>query len=395
MIMSIPPALIDSAGRFRAWMRDAALPVWAQTGWDSTRGGFHERFDLKGQPDSNAVRRVRSQARQIYVYAHADHLGWFDGGNDLALRGLDWLTDKAWSPDGEPGWVARLSPDGDVIDPTRDLYEQAFALLALAWIYRSTGEARALDLINETLAYLDEVMAHPAGGWLESVPDRAPPRRQNPHMHMFEASLALFDATQDKRHLERAAGIHEVMRKHWIAESGSLLELFDADWSRYGGKTGTTTEPGHQYEWVWLLDHYRERTGADVSSEIASLYAFARTYGRNSKTGLIMAAVAEDGAPMDMSARTWQQTEHLKASLIQGAAGRTGAWDAAGDALHRLFARFLAPAPAGCWIDAYDADGRPDVTGITASTLYHLFVAAVETKRVLSDQQSSAKAASR
>ena len=393
--MTAPPALHEAASRFRSWMRDAALPVWSDDGWDARRGGFFERFDLKGRPEDEAVRRVRSQARQIYVYAHADQLGWFDGGTQLAIRGLDWLEDKAWAPDGNPGWVMKLTPDGEVADPTRDLYEQAFALLALAWVYRATGEQRALDLLNATLAFIDETMAHPDGGWLESLPDRAPPRRQNPHMHMFEASLALFDATSDRAHLDRAAQILAIMRKHWISESGSLLELFNADWSRFDGKGARRTEPGHQYEWVWLLDHFRDRTGEDVSAEITSLYAFARTYGRNPKTGLIMSAVGEDGAPMDMSARTWQQTEHLKASLIQGAAGRSGAWDAAGDALHRLFARFLAPAPAGCWIDAYDAGGKPDVTGITASTLYHLFVAAVETQRILGTEAKASRAASR
>lgn len=392
--MTAPPALLDAAGRFRAWMRDAALPVWAERGWDAARGGFFERFDLAGQPDRDAVRRVRSQARQVYVFAHGEQLGWYPGGAEIAQRGLDWLEGKAWAPDGKPGWVMKLNADGSVADPTRDLYEQAFALLALAWVYRATGETRALDLARRTLEFIDAEMAHSQGGWLESVPDRAPPRRQNPHMHMFEASLALFDATEDQSHLERAGSILSLMRKYWIAESGALLELFEADWTRFGGRGGRRTEPGHQYEWVWLLDHYRERTGEDVSAEIAGLYAFARAYGRNPKTGLIMSAVGDDGAPLDTSARTWQQTEHLKASLIQGAAGRSGAWDAAGDALHRLFARFLAPAPAGCWIDAYDGQGKPDVTGITASTLYHLFVAAVETKRILGSHKSASKAAS-
>jgi mannose/cellobiose epimerase-like protein (N-acyl-D-glucosamine 2-epimerase family) len=100
-------------------------------------------------------------------------------------------------------------------------------------------------------------------------------------------------------------------------------------------------------------------------------------------TGLIVSAISDDGAILDGSARTWQQTEHLKAALVQGERARSGGWGSAQDALHQLFTKFLKPAPTGCWVDAYDAVGNPAVDHITASTLYHLLVAAIEADRVL------------
>ena len=382
--MATPKALIKSAAQFSGWMRNAALPVWAKTGWDDQRGGFHERLNLDSTPDLDAVRRVRTQARQIYVYAHAHVLDWFDG-KALALNGLDYLVGKAWRMGGAGGWVMKLNPDGSVADKTCDLYEQAFALLALAHAYRISGDAQIKTLAGDTLAFIDETLGHTSGGWREAEPDRQP-RRQNPHMHMFEASLALHQAFGGQEHLARAGNILKLMRNHWLCPTGALLEDFRADWSPLAGEDGRKTEPGHQFEWVWLLDRYTALSGNETGPEASSLYTFAKTYGSSPATGLIVAAVRDDGVLVDGSARTWQQTEHLKAALVQAQRGRSGEWDNAQDALHQLLTKFLKPAPSGCWIDAYDAAGNPAVTNITASTLYHLMVAAVETGRILNQQ---------
>ena len=385
--MTAPKTLIDTSARFCDWMRDAALPVWAEAGWDNQRGGFYERLNIDGTPDADAERRVRSQARQVYVYAHAHELGWYDG-KALALKGFDYLVDKAWQTGGAGGWVMRLDPDGSVADKTCDLYEQAFALLALSHVYRLTGDAQVKSLARDTLGYIDETLGHTAGGWREAEPDRKP-RRQNPHMHMFEASLALHEAFGGQSHLARAGNILRLMRDHWLFPSGGLREVFNPDWSPLTGPEGRKTEPGHQFEWVWLLERYAALSGEETGPEVSSLYAFAKAYGRSPTTGLIVSAVRDDGVVLDGSARTWQQTEHLKAALVQGQTGRSGGWGSAQDALHQLFTKFLKPAPTGCWIDAYDAAGNPAVKTITSSTLYHLLVAAVETDRVLGREDAA------
>jgi len=382
--MEVPSALHKSSARYLKWICDSALPVWAARGWDERRGGFVERLNLDGTPDIEAMRRVRTQARQVYVYAHAHALGWFDG-KTLALKGFDYLVDKAWQTGGAGGWVMRLNPDGSVADKTCDLYEQAFALLALSHVYRLTGDTQVKSLVGDTLNYIDETLGHTGGGWREAEPDRML-RRQNPHMHMFEASLALHEAFGGQSHLARAGNILRLMRDHWLFASGGLREVFNTDWSPLSGSEGRKTEPGHQFEWVWLLDRYAALAGEETGPEVSCLYAFAKAYGRSPVSGLIVSAVRDDGVVLDGSARTWQQTEYLKAALVQGRTGRSGGWNSAQDALHQLFTKFIKPAPTGCWVDAFDAAGNPAVSNITASTLYHLLVAAVEADRVLGRQ---------
>ncbi len=47
---------------------------------------------------------------------------------------------------------------------------------------------------------------------------------------------------------------------HFIdAETGGLREFFKADWTPYDGEKGRIMEPGHQFEWAWLLARWGER----------------------------------------------------------------------------------------------------------------------------------------
>src|SRR5437762_2644141 len=122
-----------------------SLPFWARQGWDSTRGGFVERLEVGGNADYLAPRRVRVQARQVYCYAKAAEVGWYPKGSDLAMKGLEYLLAKAKSPDGRPGYVHLLDPDGCAINLTRDTYDHAFVLLALATVYQLSQDAQVGD----------------------------------------------------------------------------------------------------------------------------------------------------------------------------------------------------------------------------------------------------------
>src|ERR1700687_653270 len=113
----------------RGLMIEHSLPLWSGEGWDSTAGGFVEKLDIEGRADRAAPRRVRVQARQIYSFAKAAQMGWYPEGREIAMKGLDYLLTTAKGPDGQPGFVHLLAPDGAVLDPLRDTYDHAFVLL--------------------------------------------------------------------------------------------------------------------------------------------------------------------------------------------------------------------------------------------------------------------------
>ena len=137
-----PQSSGDIVGILKKLVIERSLPLWSGEGWDRTAGGFVDRLHPDGRADRLAPRRVFVQARQIYCFATAAAIGWYPEGREIALRGLDYLLAKAKGPDGRPGFVHTLAPDGSVLDPLRDTYDHAFVLLALASVYALDRDAQ-------------------------------------------------------------------------------------------------------------------------------------------------------------------------------------------------------------------------------------------------------------
>ena len=380
-------AAIDTA-RIRSWLADQALALWATRGRDGPHG-FVEQLALDGTPILECAKRMRVQARQAYVYAHASVLGWPGppGGPtalDVAAGAIGFLANHYWHDNG--GWIFSASRTGAPVEQRRESYELAFALLALVWYVRAGGNAH--DWIERTLAFADEHLADQThGGLREGVPDTGP-RRQNPHMHLLEALLALHAATDDDGYLNRARTIVALFRERLFdAATGTLGEYFTADWQPVPGVDGTIVEPGHHFEWLWLLDRYGGATGDDTTAEQDALYAFAEAHGIDPADGLAWDAVRRDGTVHDTNKRLWVQTEAIKAQLVRLERGddeRAAARLAT--LLERMFERYLggtANCAAGAWQDHLRADGTGFAVAAPASSLYHLFVAFTEVLRVV------------
>lgn len=361
----------------RRWLFDEALPFWSTTGVDGDRG-FVERLDLDGRPADVDFKRMRVQARQIYVFSHAATLGW-EGGLAAARNGFDFIATHGRLPGG--GWARTLGREGGVLDPAMDLYDLAFVLFALAWHARASGSDAPVRLAAETLAAIRRDMAVAGGGYAPALPD-AGERLQNPHMHLLEACLALYELTGEALWAEEASGLTALMRRRlYDPASGTLAERFGPDWSRIRGEGGAVIECGHHFEWAWLLRHADRLLDSDFGQERDRLFAFAETHGVRAD-GMVVDEVSETGILLSGDTRLWGQAERLKALLAR--AEFEGVVDRAGIAAcaTNLLDRFLAPAPRACWIDHLTADGRPRVDKIPASSLYHLFLAFSELLRL-------------
>lgn len=357
------------------WLCNEALPLWATIGRDTLSGGVHERLRWDGTADIGVPKRVRVQARQIYCYAHAADLGWFDG---LGLAGdvLDWLVDKAHAIDGRPGFVHLLEADGSVANPLRDTYDHAFVLLALGWYAKASGDTQVHGLIGQVLAFLDEAMLAPDGSYREGVPPSLP-RRQNPHMHLFEAMLALHETIAYPGALERARRLHAMLEARFLQPAPMLREFFDDGWQPAAGDEGRIVEPGHQSEWCWLLRRYEVAAGLPAGP-LASALIDAAEAGSGTGGGFLIDETDVEGRPRRRSRRLWPQTEWAKAWLSEQRIGREGAGAKATHALSMLMEGYLGRPVPGGWIDQFDEAGKPMLNTIPASSLYHIFGAAVE-----------------
>ena len=362
-----------AVARIRRWLWDAALPFWGDRGVDRVHGGFVEMFDAEGRA-SAAYKRTRVLGRQIYVFSHAAVLGW-PGALERAEHGYRFLVRHARTGPGR--WARRMAVDGAVTDAAPDLYDIAFVLFALGWYARASGEAAPLALARETLDAL-EAMRRPEGGFAHELPMRGP-RVQNPHMHLLEASLALMEAAPgEPRFRELADGLVRLSTR-FIDGRGTLAEFYTDALEPAPGEAGRIVEPGHQFEWVWILREHGRLTGARHEDVCRRLYDWASTHGVDPAAQVTFNAVRDDGRPLDRGSRVWPNTERIKGAIAVAELGGPPATNAVENAVRVLFDRFLKPD--GGWTDAVDAEGRPLAASTPASTLYHVFLAFAEALR--------------
>jgi mannose/cellobiose epimerase-like protein (N-acyl-D-glucosamine 2-epimerase family) len=369
----------DIVGKLKLHVIDHCLPLWSNEGWDRASGGFVDRLRPDGRADVSAPRRVFVQARQIYCFAKAAQMAWYPEGREIALKGLDHLLTRAKGPDGRPGFVHTLAPDGGVLDPLRDSYDQAFVLLALATVYALDRDAQIRSEIDALLSFLDAQLRSPHGGFLEGLPASLP-RRQNPQMHLFEAMIAAFDATHDMAFQQRAGQFFALFLANLYDKQTRVLgEYFEDDWSKI---EPVSVEPGHQAEWVWLLKGFERITGCPTGRHRGELLASALRY-RDEATGCLIDEGGTEGRIRRHTKRLWPQSEMAKAWIAQAEAGEVGAADEARAALTRLERHYLRHPVAGGWYDQFDRDGNSLVATIPASSFYHVVCAIAEAEQVL------------
>lgn len=379
----------------QVWLRETLLPFWATEGFDSRQGAFIEKLELSARPSTEDYTRVRVQARQIYVYAHAHRSGLYSDGLGLADAAYRFLSAHAWDP-ADGGWYHLLRRDGTPLDRTKDCYDHAFILLALAWLYRAGGDTKVLERARQTVAYLDSSLGLERDGVFDGYAERAivageplpQPRRQNPHMHLLEALLALHEATGEPEWLERAEAILGLFRRHFFsAETGQLVEFFDLEWREAAQDGSRIREPGHHFEWVWLLHRYGQLSGQDgVQPVMEQLFAWGWQHGIDRSEGGVFGAYDEldqSGLVLkDGSKRLWPQTEALKACLALAERGDHPVAKAGTTAmLQSMFAHFVSLDHA-LWQDQLSGAGKMIASSIPASSLYHLYLAITEVLRV-------------
>jgi mannose/cellobiose epimerase-like protein (N-acyl-D-glucosamine 2-epimerase family) len=351
------------------WAVEQALPFWATRGFDARHDRFEESLTLQGEPVRNVPHRLTVQARQVHSYALARKKGWFAGADPLIERGF-----RAMVRDYRKshGWVFSAHRNGEAWDARRDFYAQAFVLLAIGSYTGLTGDRAPLGLAEEMLAELDTDFRAPAGGYLDSLPAADARRRQNPHMHLFEALLNLWMNTGEPRYLERAGGMFDLFARYFFdPRAGVLLEYFDESLAPLPERI---VEPGHHCEWIWLLRWYEREAGVPVKPYVEALLAHVERCGIDA-AGLLPDEVMADGRVRTPSRRLWPMTEAIKAYAVEGRHDRAAAL------ADRLQSNFLSGVMPGGWMDRLDAEGRPAADVMPASSLYHLLGAVAELDR--------------
>ena len=355
----LPRAAAERGAALLHWLTAEALPLWTTAGL-APDGTVWEALDHDGTPRPDIPRRIRVQARQAHVFARTAALpGAPEGLRPLARSLFGLVMDRGFDAEGR--LVTGFAPDGAPLSPDHDLYDLAFVLLAAASLAAAGEDVAAdLDRLADRLAAL-----RAPSGWFETASRRLP-RRQNPHMHLFEAATELHAATGEARWRAVAEEILDLFGRVVLTPDGRVVEMFEADLAT-PARTGQQLEPGHMAEWIWLLHRNAAVMGRPTGIDPRPIWE--AVLARRLPVGLL--ADTED--PPSAVCRTWPQTELLRAALAMDPHG-TGP-ETPDAALDRLWSFYVEGPVAGGWYDRLDRQGRVVSDVMPASTLYHIWEA--------------------
>ena len=367
------------------WLKDDALPYWTTAGIKPQNGAVYEQMLFNGQPDLDINQRLRVQARQIMVFCAAQQQQWLNNASPIVSRIVRFMHNHGQISANSAGYAQQLSADNQIIEPKLDSYDFAFYLLACFHRFKTFNEQQALDEANGLLQHIEMNFKDSSAGWLEgNYP--ALHRRQNPHMHLFEAFMTGYEVTQDAKWLAKAGQVFSLFEQFFFNHKTHVLhEHFDTNWQLADGPLGETVEPGHMFEWVWLLRWYEQLTATPVSHYCDALYQKALQIGCDPQSQLIYDVTNLHGKVINGTKRCWPLTELVKASLAQAAVStnkqRSYYEDKAALGIQLLFKFYMHPTIKGSYIDQIALDNSVQANHAPASTLYHFMVMALEAQK--------------
>lgn len=372
------------AAGLATWVTKSALPVWYQNGITEQPGECFETIDLTTGKGSSEPRRARVPPRQIYAFLEGKRLGWDGPAEDAAEAIWAWFNQAYGQDDGT--YVSAVGIDGTVTDASIDLYNQAFALLAMAEMAKQFPDRQSTfeDKAKALVGVLMNDFCHPEIGFREANPDVLP-LRSNPHMHLFEACLAWETVSDAELWSDLCDEIAELALTRFIDPvNGGLREFFALDWSPMPDDTGRVMEPGHQFEWATFLIRWGlRRHDADALTAARRLYDIGWTYGIDESRGAAFMALNDDFSVRDPIARLWGQTEWIKAAAALAAISSGPERDAflADISLScNALMDYFDGVPEGLYKDKWQVDGTFTEEPAPASSLYHIVCAVSELK---------------
>lgn len=355
---------------FDSWIRTMVLPLWAAH--CIPRLGSWEALDPFGVPQVDMVKRTRVQFRQTYVFASAHYHHMDPSGLYLrCARDAFRFAMRCGFVADQGQFCSRVSPSGEPLDECQSLYDLAFMLLALSALLRA-GESELVDVglhlwRKAFNRHFDRM------GWLET-PFGGHPRRQNPHMHLFEAATSFYEASRDKAFLEIARKCLGLYKDYFLdKKSGFVFEFFEADWSSFNPGQ-QVVEPGHMMEWIYLISYFERVVGEKAGVDLRLLFDTACGIGLDQEEVFLIDLCSADGVQISTDKRLWPQLEFLKAIIELAARGEPlSAQFCPTRVLQSVSSHYFGTPKIGGWYDKLNADNQVVSELSPASSLYHVF----------------------
>jgi len=325
-----------------------------------TPSGFlRPSLDREWQPTGRQTATLVSQSRLIYVLATGWELTRDEAYLEAVTKGADFLLEHFRDPE-HGGFFYSASPDGEVLDNSKDSYGHAFVIFGLAHAARVTGEERfreaALQTWSEMKAHLRDKAGFIRPRATRDFSQVRSTNSQNPMMHLFEALLALHDVTGSEEVFNDAKSLAEaIFRKLFQEEEGYLPELFDEHWKPLPADRRGYIELGHQFEWAFLLSRAVEKGFSEDWLDIGDrLLDYGLEVGYDADEGGIFSRGDYEGNARPGPKGWWEQAELLRALAHYAVLReRDDVWDAFAQSLKFVQRNFIDWEHGG-WFRSYE-----------------------------------------
>ncbi|MXV61145.1 AGE family epimerase/isomerase [Natronorubrum sp. JWXQ-INN-674] len=298
---------------------------------DTSVGGYVAQLDERdGHVYDARTKHLVATARGVHNFS----LGVIADGPHwcayAAEHGLRFLSTVHWDDEREGyDW---LLEGRTTTDWTRYCYGHAFVLLAAARALQA-GISGARDELDRAFRVLEERFWEPGSGLYADQAtadwELSSYRGQNANMHACEALIATYEATGERRYLERAYTVADrFTRGVTSATDGLLWEHYTESWEpelSYNKDSPRHQfrppgyQPGHHAEWAKLLallaDHRSEQW---LLERAYDLFDAAVDLGWDDEYGGCYYTVKGDGEPIVPDKYGWVHTEGIGASALLG-----------------------------------------------------------------------------
>lgn len=355
------PELTATFAAVQAHFRQVIVPLWQGPGWNAELALPYEALSPAHQPLPPQRYRAMACARQLYVFASLiDDPAFPDAAERAAalFRSL-----QSHFHDAEHGgWFYSIDPHGAPLDQRKDLYTHAFIIFACAHYWAKVREPLVESVLNAALQVVLEQFSTGNGLYEASLEQDwsslGSGPLQNPLMHLAEAFLATLSVREDPTVLSALLALTDGMQQHFIEPVHNVML------EKPRGAVDNWFEPGHQFEWLFLLASSPLLRGTVLHGSLDRAFGFAEQVGVDPQTGAVCGMLAPDGTLRDGTQRIWAQAEYLRALTL-----RPEGAERVQRQLLALQQRFLY---TGGWYECRDGQGNVNREDMPSTTPYHL-----------------------
>ncbi|WP_249678097.1 AGE family epimerase/isomerase [Pseudomonas abieticivorans] len=350
------PDLSDAFSAVHQHFLKTIVPLWQGPGWNADMALPYEALDPEQRPMPVQRYRAMACARQLFLFSSLIEQPGAPARAAALFRSLQQHFHDA----EHGGWFYSINAAGEPLDRSKDLYTHAFIIFACAHYWAKVREPLVESVLNAALNVVLERFATDDGLYEATLGQDwsalGSGALQNPLMHLAEAFLATVQVREDARVTQALHDLCTAMHTHFIEPAnGVMLE-------KPRTAVDNWFEPGHQFEWFYLLESSDLLRGNALHQAVDRSFAYAEQIGV--REGAVLSMLEVDGSVRDATQRIWAQAEYLRALTL-----RPGSEQRVAEQLAALREGFLH---SGGWYECRDASGAVSRKDMPSTTPYHL-----------------------